>query len=460
MVLFVVAGTLTVSITRASDQSRVSLADSLQPAQTAVDGLTKSLLEQQSGVRGYELTGQTTFLAPYTGGLITTLGLFRQLQTELNGHKQAMSALGVAMAAADYWNAKAAEPGVVARRAGTATPTEILNNGLLGQFLFAIVQARMVALNTAVSAEVTNLTAEVNNDNGHLNLIALVTLCLAILLALGLFVALRMGITRPLDVLGKSVGAAGAGDLERAIPVVGPPELAHLASAVEQMRLRLLDQAKENLHRSLIVAQDDERRRIAQDIHDDSVQALTVVSLRLQRLARGLSDPQQLKMIHAAEVAASDAIGRLRHLMFELHPPGLERDGIAAALRVYLGETLESAGIEWDLESSLSEEPSRAIQVVTYRLVRESVVNIVKHANANRVRVTLAPRRGGIATTVVDDGVGFDSEAVVELPGHLGISTMAGMANSAGGWWKIHGGPMKGTTVEFWLPDIPGSTQN
>jgi signal transduction histidine kinase len=139
--------------------------------------------------------------------------------------------------------------------------------------------------------------------------------------------------------------------------------------------------------------------------------------------------------------------------MFELHPISLEREGLAAALRAYFTETIDPAHVEWNVDASLNQEPSRPVQSLAYRLTREAVLNAIKHAGPKRVRVAIVERNRGVAAVITDDGRGFDPDAVMETPGHMGLSTNTALATAAGGWWKVLSHPRTGTMVEFWLPD-------
>ncbi len=203
----------------------------------------------------------------------------------------------------------------------------------------------------------------------------------------------------------------------------------------------------------LVAAQEDERRRIAEDIHDDSVQKMTAVGLRLEALRRRATDPEQLSMIDRLEESVGLAIGRLRHLLFELRPPAIDREGLAAALRQYLKDVRAESGIQTHLDDRLVSEPPSDTRMLAYRIAQEALTNVRKHAQASRVDVLLQPQDGGLLVRITDDGVGFeDSEGSDAVPGHLGLSAMRERAQFAGGRLRVLAAPGSGTTVEFWLP--------
>jgi signal transduction histidine kinase len=455
--LFAVGVVAVAATVRSRDQTRSALNDSLRPAQSEVDSLAQSLLDQQASVNTYQLTGTVTSLAPYVAGFASQKEVEKQLKSQLSGYPAALTDLRRATTAANSWNTKGAFPSIEARRSGPVPPSVEAANTEHSNTLFGVARARTHALAQSIAQSVSQETIVGTQASNDLSIITWLMLAIAVVLSVLLFAVLRGLITRPLESLGRSVAAAGAGNLEQPIDRVGPAEIANLAGAVEQMRLRLLSQAEETLRRSLIVAQDEERRRIAQDMHDDSVQALVAVTLRLQRLATRLTDAEQLNMVQAAEAAVSDAIGRLRQQIFELFPSALESEGLEAALRALLAETLASEDTAWEVTGPLYREPSRAVRVLAYRLAREAVLNVAKHAHAGHVVVSIEGRNGGVGVSVRDDGVGFDPAAVSALPGHLGQPTLASMAEAAGGWSEIRSAAGQGTTVTFWLPDVPVS---
>ncbi len=213
--------------------------------------------------------------------------------------------------------------------------------------------------------------------------------------------------------------------------------------------------SKELLRRSeqrLVGAHEEERRRIASDIHDDPVQKMTAVGIQLDVLCRRIAEPEAQEALDALGELVRLSIGRLRQLLFELRPPAVERGGLADAIR-RLGEDLGEAGVELRVEDRLAAEPSSETSVNAYRIVQEALANIRKHARASRAAVTLETREGSVWIHVEDDGVGITLERLADpVLGHIGIDGMRERAQLAGGWCTIHGSPGEGTTVECLLP--------
>lgn len=216
--------------------------------------------------------------------------------------------------------------------------------------------------------------------------------------------------------------------------------------ATGRARVRLLDY--------LVRAQEQERKRIAQGIHDDSVQAMVSVGLRLEALLLAVEDEDLRRELAKLRTAVDGSVSRLRTLLFELAPSTLYERGLGAALQELLTRIAADAAapLEYRVDDRLTEEPPARIRGLLFRMAQEPLANVRKHARATLVEVTLEARDEGFLVRVRDDGVGFTPEVAVGRPGHLGLAAMAERAEMAGGWFRIDSVPDAGTTVEFWLP--------
>jgi signal transduction histidine kinase len=236
-----------------------------------------------------------------------------------------------------------------------------------------------------------------------------------------------------------------AEELEQRLVATLKRQQAEAAQAAQE-RGRLLEH--------VVAAQEDERKRIALDVHDDYLQSFAAVRMHLERLGEDIGDPDQRERaaLLARDVAATTE--RMRSLVFDLRPPALDWAGIASALRLYLDETEKQWGLGYRLESRLREEPPGEVRVILYRIAQEAITNVRKHARAGCVEVTLAERDGGVLVTVADDGAGL-AQPVADAaarPRHFGVAGMRERAQAAGGWWRLESSPGEGTTVEFWVP--------
>ena len=227
----------------------------------------------------------------------------------------------------------------------------------------------------------------------------------------------------------------------------------------EQLRwslevLRRTVQQRRDLSKRLESAQEEERRRIASDIHDDSIQVMSAVDMRLQILAHLGPEGSTIDEVRDIQATVQQAIERLRHLLFELRPMALDRDGLVAALREYVQHTGGQAGWSWEVTDELASEPSPDLRAIVYRIAQEAIGNAGKHAGASRMEVVVAGDRRSVSVTVRDDGRGFDAvtAAAEPEPGHLGLATMVERAEVTGGHCRVTSAPGAGTTVEIWLP--------
>lgn len=219
---------------------------------------------------------------------------------------------------------------------------------------------------------------------------------------------------------------------------------------------RRAETARRKLAAQVTMAHEEERQRVALDIHDDTIQQMVAVELRLQMLETGTQDPTTRETLHGMSEMVRGSVGRLRHLIFDLLPPALEREGLEAALRNYLQETSREAGFDYSVENRLAAEPPVETRTVAYRISQEVIVNVRKHARATRVDILLESENSGLLVRVKDDGSGFDPQSVeTPVPGHVGLAAVRERAEILGGWFRIDSGPGRGTTVEFWLPDEP-----
>jgi len=217
--------------------------------------------------------------------------------------------------------------------------------------------------------------------------------------------------------------------------------------------LRRTIQQRRDLLRRLETAQEEERGRIAADIHDDPIQVMSAVDMRLQMMAHqeaGSIDPADIAELHDV---VQLAIERLRYLLFELRPLALDREGLGAALLVYLEHAAPTGPLAFGLEDGLTEQPSEELRATLFRIAQEAIVNVRKHALATRVDVSVEPLGAGVTLRVRDDGRGFDTARLEHPePGHLGLATMVERAEIAGGWCRVTSVIGGGTTVECWVP--------
>jgi PAS domain S-box-containing protein len=203
----------------------------------------------------------------------------------------------------------------------------------------------------------------------------------------------------------------------------------------------------------LVHAQELERRRIAWDVHDDSIQSMVAVGMRLQLLA-GRLPAEHREVLTQLDDAVRGTITRLRTLVFQLRPTAIDRHGLVSALTDYLRDVVAGHGLVPTLHTDeLEHEPPTEAAITIFRICQEAITNVRKHAKAGSVDIILSTVDGGTLTRIADDGVGYRTSYTGPEPlEHFGLIEMRERAETAGGWWTISGTPAAGTTVEFWLP--------
>ena len=211
---------------------------------------------------------------------------------------------------------------------------------------------------------------------------------------------------------------------------------------------------RRDLLEHLVRAGEEERQRIASDIHDDSIQAMTAAGIRLGILRRELDDRRQLALVDDLDEIIHLAIVRLRHLLFDLRPPVLDTEGLGAALRMYVDETQADTDTVYTLDDRLRSQPGVEARLILYRVAQEALTNVRKHARAKRAEVVVAERDGGYMVRVTDDGVGFVPDDSRTLPGHLGLVAMRERVLLAGGSFRMNSAPNAGTSAECWIPPL------
>jgi len=210
----------------------------------------------------------------------------------------------------------------------------------------------------------------------------------------------------------------------------------------------------------LVDAQEQERKRIAADVHDDAVQVMSAATMRLHLLSKQLVDPAQLALVAKLQSTVSLSIERLRSLLFELSPPALELHGLGAALANLTDEFQRDSGIVTELSSDFNTEVKGSAALVVYRILQESLINVHKHAHATHVKIKVWEAKGGVWASVQDDGVGFEPAASpgAGRNGHMGLTAMRERAELMGGGWTLVSAPTRGTRIEFWIPSKAGPT--
>ncbi len=222
---------------------------------------------------------------------------------------------------------------------------------------------------------------------------------------------------------------------------------AHIAEQQHLIELRA-----ELLHHT-VKAQEQERQRIARELHDDAGQTLTALGLGLRSLAQIIpADPRRaIQQAQKLEEVATHGIASLQRLVSGLHPPQLDELGLMAALRWYAQQVREHYNLHILVSGAPeSEQLPDEYRLVLFRIAQEAITNAVRHAEANQVQVFLELSQDEVHLTVSDDGKGFNVDEILggsELR-CLGLMGMIERAALIGGKCEIRSAPGAGTTVE------------
>ena len=213
------------------------------------------------------------------------------------------------------------------------------------------------------------------------------------------------------------------------------------------------------LFRRVVAAQESERQRMARDLHDETGQALTAIGLGLRGLESRLPhDPEKAAMtLHELQALTADSLKELQRLMGDLRPSHLDDLGLAAALRWYAAKVEERAPLKVKVEITGVEQPiAEAARICTFRIVQEALNNVIRHAEARSVVISLDYTERGVHVAVRDDGSGFDLERLRKTSSSgrqpLGLAGMQERAALLGGLVTIQSRPGQGTLIEASLP--------
>jgi signal transduction histidine kinase len=256
----------------------------------------------------------------------------------------------------------------------------------------------------------------------------------------------RLVVSTPLLAKGRTLGAIDLGtDVVRDIQ---PEELSLLAGIGHQIGVavenaRLYEQAQQ-------LAVIRERNRLARDLHDSVMQALYGVTLYAEAAWRQLSSGDSgVTGEHLREIrrTAQEALREMRLLIFELRPPVLKQEGLAAALRARLESVEQRVGLQTRFALETEERISPEIEEAFYRVALEALNNVLRHSFADRVTVSLGREGQCVVLEVMDDGIGFDPEEAQQRGGGLGLRGMEERVTRLGGVLTLTSSHGSGTRV-------------
>lgn len=209
------------------------------------------------------------------------------------------------------------------------------------------------------------------------------------------------------------------------------------------------------LSQRLLAMQDTERRRIARELHDSVGQNLTLIKMTVDNAVRQASLDAMRKILSDAALTVEEAIRQVRSISYLLHPPMLDELGLGSALRSSVEELSKRSGIDMTAEIEPFEFPRLKMQVETaiFRVVQESLANVVRHSEATRAWVLLCAANGSVFASIRDNGKGLSKQIIAFDPAAIGvgISGMKQRVEELGGMLRLESNG-SGTIVEIAIP--------
>src|SRR3954471_16841657 len=233
-------------------------------------------------------------------------------------------------------------------------------------------------------------------------------------------------------------------------PSGGEMEEVHRLSQTFKRLLQRIEAERRRSGRLVLRAQEEERKRVARDLHDEVNQALTAILLRLQALMQDAHSAEVERELSQLKRLVNQAMEELLQLARQLRPSALDDHGLVPALEGQVRRFGEQHGIGANLRTrgeadSLGDDQ----QLVVYRVAQEALANVARHSGASRVDVDLTTRDGGLDLCVRDNGSGFDTDGP---PTGLGLNGMAERARLVGGELSVYSEPGSGTSVTLHVP--------
>ncbi len=260
-------------------------------------------------------------------------------------------------------------------------------------------------------------------------------------------------------------------EVQDTLPMAAPPvpprcldcENAGFVRSVLDDLDRILGEAQEyqsrlqHLSSQVLAAHEEERKRIARELHDDTAQALTSILVRLRLLERSVDDGDARGTVEELRDLTAATLDSVRRMAVDLRPSALDDLGLVAALRSYT----EKFSQRWPIQVGFASNGLRRrlpapVELVLYRVIQEALSNVAKHSGARRVEVRLSRKQNVLTAAVSDDGRGFQLDRVVESGrGGLGLFGMGERLALVGGSLDIDSRPGEGTTVTARVPLAP-----
>ncbi len=297
-----------------------------------------------------------------------------------------------------------------------------------------------------------------------------------------LSVMLRSAVVNPLSKLAASARRIAEGNFSTRVDETGKDEISIVARTFNEMakqvdqNARALEDSKAELERKveertqqvqqlatvrgqllerLISAQEEERRRVARELHDEAGQALSALMMNLASAAEALPSEaiESKERLSRSRSLAKQTIADLRKLIYDLRPEVLDQLGLVPALRSYIKNRLEATGIKVQFDfRGLDRRLSPETEITLFRIIQEAITNIVRHSAASEVNIQVTASNSKVSANIVDNGKGFDVEAALNAPESWGLRGIRERVAVVSGELSIESEVGKGTKIRFQIP--------
>lgn len=431
MVMAVCAVALIVFINEASHLNTVKSVNTIEQAQStrsALNGLVQGMLDAETGQRGYLLTGNQAYLAPYNETLKTINPQLDQLRIVFTPYADQLGEFGLM---SRHISRKLAEMDLTIkmRDAGKEDAWRFVLTTDVGKEQMDAIrkQADTLAASSIRNMELGQVQVRRTLQRSRIGIA---------IMALGGLLAFYLYLLQ-----------------SRALLTSGIREQESLKRERDQLDLLVRERTANlaELATHLQNVREDERGHLARELHDELGALLTAAKLDVARLKSriGSTQPEALERISHLTETLNDGIALKRRIVEDLRPSSLSHLGLVASLEILTREFQDRSGIavSTDLEGV---ELGGSAQLTVYRLVQESLTNIAKYANAGRITVILQNQGGYTVVEVMDDGTGFDTDSI-SATSH-GIQGMRHRVEAAGGKLTVTSRRGSGTRVHAALP--------
>jgi len=457
LLLLVVSAAGTLLVQRQVQSTQDRLRHTLRPAQVAVAMLGEAYVDQETGARGYELTGDAAFLAPYRAGAGKAATLQHRLAREISGDPVSRQLLALVDAGATAWRTQAVMPVVAPGQKAPLSRSAIRQQALAGERLFDTLRMRLTRLGNRINLLAAQEVEDINTAQATANLLTVAAGVAGLILLVVAALVLRNSLSRPLIRLVAQVQRVAGGDLGHSVDVSGPDELATVARAVETMRVRILAQTARAMEMQRRLDVTEEIERISRGLQDLVIRRMSGTGLILQSAAGRY--PAAAAALSAAVDEIDKAIGELRAVVFGLTTRNSNARLHERVLSL-VSESENSLGFSPRLQfdGTLETTLTQAVADEVVLALREILSNIARHAGASEADISLAVTDGVLQLRVADNGKGPPPGAVADSGG-VGLASLAASAERLGGTCTVGGAGGPSGPSGTGGPGGPGGTR-